>query len=256
MLVAALSWPSLAAHAQSRLSPAQAIADSARREIEAAQFVADTTKLDAMRAYLRRAMQRFPNDPLLEHYAGYATFRRANLIPDSQPQRLLPMLIEARGLLERSIRHKPMPESYAVLSSVVGRQIAFYPKGGDTLIMQAQAATMSGLNLHSENPRVWLMNGIAAFYTMPEHGGGYPVVEKLLRRAIRFFESERVQPPMPSWGHAEAYCWLGQALAKQKKYDDARVAYARALEIEPEFGWVKYVLMPELAVTDSTRRGQ
>lgn len=246
LAAAVLMAPGAVASAQ-RAPSARAIADSARREIEGAQLVGDTLRLDAVRRYLATGLRLYPNDPLLLHYAGYAAYRRLNLVPPEQDAVRVPaMAIEARDLLERSIQLRPMPESYAVLSSIIGRQIGYYPLQGDIYILAAQEATMNGLNLNSDNPRVWLMNGIAAFYTMPQHGGGYPVVEKLLRRAIRFFEAEKVEPPMPSWGHAEAYVWLGQALAKQGKLAEARVAYDKALQIEPTFGWVTYVLRPQL----------
>jgi tetratricopeptide (TPR) repeat protein len=238
---------STAAAQPSRQTDPAAIADSARRTIEAAQFVADTARLDAMRVYLRSALQQHPGNALLAHYAGYAGFRRVNLVPERDTARIRWMLLETRRLLERSIAQRPMAESYALLSSIIGRQIGYFPEGADTLITQANAATIHGLNLHSDNPRVWLMSGIGAFYTAPEHGGGYPKAEQQLRRAIRFFESERVSPPLPSWGHAEAWCWLGQALARQGKIAEARAAYERALQLEPEFGWVRYELLPALA---------
>ena len=240
-----------------RAPAARAIADSARREIEAAQLVGDTLRLDAIRRYIAAGLKRYPNDALLLHYAGYAAYRRLNLVPDAEAEARIPAMVkEARALLERSINIRPMAESYAVLSSLIGRQIGYYPLQGDVYILEAQAATMAGMNFASENPRVWLMNGIAAFYTMPQHGGGYPVVEKLLKRSIRFFEAEKVASPMPSWGHAEAYVWLGQALVKQGRLDEARTAYTRALEIEPKFGWVTYVLMPALEAESANRKAK
>lgn len=255
LAVAVIATPG-AATAQ-RAPAAREIADSARREIEAAQFVGDTLRLDAIRGYIGSGMKRFPNDPLLLHYAGYAAYRRLNLVPDSQASVRIPAMVkDARRLLERSIKIRPMAESYAVLSSLIGRQIGYYPLQGDVYILEAQAATMAGMNFASENPRVWLMNGIAAFYTAPQHGGGYPVVEKTLKRSIRFFEAEKVAAPMPSWGHAEAYVWLGQALAKQDRIEEARTAYTKALEIEPKFGWVTYVLMPELETQSANRKAK
>jgi tetratricopeptide (TPR) repeat protein len=246
LLIALTQIATAAVATTPRTLPVDPVADSARRTIEAAQFVADTSALDGIRKYLANAMKKRPNNPLLTHYAGYAAFRRVNLVPDTDSARTKKMLGEARSLLERSIALDPMPESYALLSSIIGRQIGYYQGGADTLVQQANNATFSALNLNSDNPRVWLMSGISAFYTLPEHGGGFDQAEKQLRRAIRFFEAENVPTPMPSWGHAEAWCWLGQTLAKKGKIAEAKEAYRRALEIEPEFGWVKYVLLPSL----------
>lgn len=248
----------LAAPVTAPAQSAVAIADSARRAIEAAQYTGDSTSLDSTRAYLRRALRQYPRDALLLHYAGYAAYRRLNLFPASEAGTRLPtMLVQTRALLEQSIKLKPMPESYAVLASIISRQIEHDPKKSADHILDAQAATMAGLNMDdSRNPRAWLMNGIAAFYTMQAHGGGFVPAEKLLRRAISFFEKENVSSPYPSWGHAEAYCWLGQALDKQGRTAEALAAYRKALELEPTYGWVKWVFIPEIEKRAAVGQGR
>jgi cytochrome c-type biogenesis protein CcmH/NrfG len=40
--------------------------------------------------------------------------------------------------------------------------------------------------------------------------------------------------------------WLGQALAQRGDVEGARKEYDRALQIAPDSGWVKYVLLPAL----------
>jgi tetratricopeptide (TPR) repeat protein len=46
------------------------------------------------------------------------------------------------------------------------------------------------------------------------------------------------------WGCAETYAWLGVALKDLGKTDEAKDAFNKALEIAPDYGWVKYVLLP------------
>jgi cytochrome c-type biogenesis protein CcmH/NrfG len=40
------------------------------------------------------------------------------------------------------------------------------------------------------------------------------------------------------------YAWLGQVYQKQNKNADAIAAYNKALEIDPNMRWVKFVLLP------------
>ena len=46
---------------------------------------------------------------------------------------------------------------------------------------------------------------------------------------------------------SETYAWLGLAYLDRDERDLARVAFERALEIDPHNGWVEHVLMPKLA---------
>ena len=77
-------------------------------------------------------------------------------------------------------------------------------------------------------------------------GGSEKDAEDLLRKAIARFGTEPENKPFPNWGRFDAHAWLGQVLAKRGDKQGARAEYARALEIAPQSGWVKYVLLPAL----------
>ena len=44
----------------------------------------------------------------------------------------------------------------------------------------------------------------------------------------------------------DAYAWLGQVAVRCGDPDAARRHYLQALEIEPQFAWVRSVLLPAL----------
>ncbi len=50
----------------------------------------------------------------------------------------------------------------------------------------------------------------------------------------------------PDWGQAENYAWMAQAYIEQDNLQQARQAYESALEVNPDYYWVKDVLLPEL----------
>jgi Flp pilus assembly protein TadD len=66
-----------------------------------------------------------------------------------------------------------------------------------------------------------------------------------LEQAAAAFE-QPAKNDLAHWGHGESLVWLG--IAKQKSGDaaGARTAWKKALELEPNYGWVKYVLLPSL----------
>jgi Flp pilus assembly protein TadD len=103
------------------------------------------------------------------------------------------------------------------------------------------------VSLGPNNPRVWLLKGISSFHAPRMFGGGTDKAGRELEKAIQLFATDKPAPPAPAWGLADAYIWLGQVLEKQEKPDSARALYQKALQVEPEYGWVKFVLLPRVA---------
>jgi tetratricopeptide (TPR) repeat protein len=247
VLVMTTATPVIPAVAQA-LSGRDRWADTARVEIETAYTSGDVERVRGARALVERALTAFPADPLLEHYYAYALHREVNLLMGrgrAKEEEYRPLLKQADSILERSAAKLPLAETHALRSSVLG-QLINNPLRGMTLGPQSGSAMDRALELGPRNPRVWLLRGVGAMFTPTMFGGGADRAEEYLRKAIALFPSDRPAPPLPAWGHAEAYAWLGQALHKQKRLDDARAAYAKSLELQPENGWVRHVLLPAL----------
>jgi tetratricopeptide (TPR) repeat protein len=223
-------------------------ADSARVEIETAMALGDLGRIREAGALLERALSAFSDDPLLLHYLGYARYREATLMQGKKydDKEYRPLLEVADSLLERSASKLPLPETHAVRSSVLGQMIGSNPLRGMTLGPRSGDAMERALELGPSNPRVWLMRGIGAMFTPSMFGGGLDKAEEYLSKSLALFPNDRPAPPMPAWGHAEAYIWMGQLHKRRDRINDARQAYNRALELQPDNGWVKHVLLPGL----------
>jgi tetratricopeptide (TPR) repeat protein len=247
MIVAcAVMLPSLSGAQAPALTGAAKWADSAAREIDRATITSDLARLQAVRTLLDRALVAFPNDPLLLHYQGFELFRESGLLDGLRRSAEVPALMEkARAILERSNSLKPMPETHALLSSVLGRMIGADPEQAMTLGPQSQEEMGAAVATGANNPRVWLLRSIGSIYTPVEYGGGLPIAEDQLNKAIEFFNNDHPVVPAPSWGKAEAYAWLGQVLQKENK-PGAAAAYDKALALEPNYLWVKSVLLPSV----------
>ena len=126
-----------------------------------------------------------------------------------------------------------MPETNALLGSVYGQLISSQPSLGMELGMASQREDDEALRTGADNPRVWLLTGMGAIFSPPEYGGGLPVAEQRLNRAIELFKQDNPPPGQPRWGHAEAYVWLGQVYEKQGNKQKAASAYAKAVELAP-----------------------
>ena len=138
-------------------------------------------------------------------------------------------------------------EAYVLLSSAYGRQIGLNPIKGMVLGRRAQKALKKAVQLAPDNPRVVLCTAIRDFNTPGMFGGSKEKGLQGFQRAAELFAREEPTDPIhPVWGHSRTYAWLGLAHQDRGELALARAAFAKALAINPDFGWVKNVLLPEL----------
>ncbi len=138
-------------------------------------------------------------------------------------------------------------EAYALLASAYGRQIGLNPAKGIVLGRRAQKALKKAAQLAPDNPRVVLCTAIRDFNTPGMFGGSKEKGLQGFQRAAELFAREELSDPIqPAWGHSRTYAWLGLAYQDRGELAPARAAFAKALAINPEFSWVKNVLLPEL----------
>jgi Flp pilus assembly protein TadD len=223
--------------------------DSALILIDGGTAQGTAEALDPAIALIDRVLTIVPKDGMLLHYKGYALYRRSNLMQaNAKPDEIKRVLEEAETALEESGKTLNWPETFALRGSVLGQMIAVNPGPINAMRYgpRADAASDRAVELGPNNPRVFLLRGIGNIFKPALFGGGADNAERDIKKAIDLFATDKPQPPMPSWGHAEAYAWLGQVHVKQEKFDAARAAYVKALEIEPENAWVKHVLLPAL----------
>lgn len=229
---------------QHALSGAARWVDSVRVVADRAYIVGDTAGFSMAFRLAQRSLTAFPDDAMLLHLQGYIRYRQAQRIRDFDLA--LPVYEEAVSLLERSAALRPLPETYALLASATGSMIGDSMMRGIRFGMRASRAEERADELGAENPRVLLLRAVSAWYKPSAFGGGEEKARALLQRALRNFAADAPPRPMPQWGHAEAYAWLGQMELKAGNRNAARAAYAKALSLAPGFAWVQYVLLPSV----------
>jgi hypothetical protein len=113
-------------------------------------------------------------------------------------------------------------------------------------------ARRRALDLGPTNPRALLMDAGMIFNTPPERGGDQQKGIDRWLEAIHRFEEERRSPPanplMPDWGLPLAYGWLSQIYlnATPPRLEEARHAADTALELRPDFWFVREQIVPKL----------
>ncbi len=221
--------------------------DSLRALIDRALVTSRPADFDRALAFVDDALSRKPNDAVLLHYRGFMLYRKASFLAttgrDAHVARA--MFEDAEQSLARSAASLRWPETAALQSAVVGQLISL---GGAMAGLRMGARSMRLLDeavaTGPDNPRVWMLKGVADLYRPRLFGGSAEKAEVSLKRALALFVKDAPVSPAPWWGYAEAYGWLGQVYVKQGRIEEARVAYAKALDLQPGNAWVLELLLP------------
>ena len=156
---------------------------------------------------------------------------------------------EAIDLLKESIKlNDAAADTYALLARAYGSKIVLNPMRGMDLGIRSSNALEKAEYLEPENQRVFLIAGISALFTSELFGGGIEKAKEYFLKAASFFEAYNLSNPVyPNWGYAEVFAWLGQTAERQDDPEAAESYYQKALEIDPDYGWVKYQLLSRMA---------
>ena len=238
--IISVTYPTLAQSADSLII-------SGRQMLQAGESANDLDAMYAARATFDRTLADTSLSAWGHYYIALADYRIAGLLEgeSKDPSEHLNAAVEH---LKKATEIDPQAaEAYALLSSVYGWQIGLSPMKTMILGPRVGKAIQKAKQLAPDNPRVVLSAAISDFNTPEMFGGSKEKGLQGLQRAAELFaQEEPTDPIQPAWGHREAYAWLGIAYQNRGELEPARVAFEKALEIDPDFGWVKDWLLPEL----------
>lgn len=133
--------------------------------------------------------------------------------------------------------------SLAKMARLNGATMAFNNWKAMYLGPQSKKLVDRALKAEPECPEAWMQRGGSLLFTPAMFGGDVDEAVIVFEKAVRYYEA---QPNHASnWQYLDALAWLGQAYQKADRPAEAAEVFTKALEIEPNFGWVKYKLLPK-----------
>ncbi len=226
------------------------------RAMERASLRSSATELATSVKPLDAALAADAKNPALLYARGFAHYAAtASLRAAKNKEALIAEFERAIAVLER-VKGQPWEaEAAALHSSILGSLIGL--KGGlsgMTLSPKAAKLIDRAAKALPGNPRVLMVRGTTLVNTPPAFGGDVAGGAKLLAQAAEIFAAtqtaegkDKGAEPGPRWGRAETLAWLGIARKKMGDSVGARAAWEGALALEPDYGWVKFALLPSLA---------
>jgi tetratricopeptide (TPR) repeat protein len=221
---------------------------SAKETVERGSLVFDKDLLMQGHSMFERALAIEPDNLLLQYHVAYAEYRLMTYLFNREKDRFDPVADKAVERLDRILRRKTnWSEAQALLSAIHGLQIAKSWTRALTLGPKANSLAQQATENDPDNPRAWLMHAAQKLNTPRMFGGSIDEAFDAYKKAVELFENRGEYDPLePSWGYTDALVWLGITYERLDRDEDALAVFQKVLDVEPEYGWVKYNLLPSL----------
>lgn len=219
-----------------------------KEKIESAHLHWDKNGMLEARAFFERILSKTDKVWLVNYYIAYCDYRLTTYaFGENNKKEAKKYVNDGIKRLKISIEAKSnFADAYALLSSFYGNKIALNPWSGFWYGPKSGKMIEKAFALEPNNPRLHIISGISAYYTPETWGGSKEKSRETFNKAAELFKNENVEAILPDWGYSEVYGWLGLVELNLGDTSSAKVHFKRALEINPENGWVKYNLLPQV----------
>lgn len=162
-------------------------------------------------------------------------------------------LLRAEQAARAGLALRPNDVEFVVmLADVLIWRLVADPAKFPAIAPEVRTLRAHAFGLQPDNPRALIMDAGLVFNTPPERGGDRQKGLALWKRAITLFEQEAAKPatdPLrPDWGLALSYAWVCDLhlAMRPRQIDEARTSARKALEMRPDFWYVREVIAPRL----------
>lgn len=203
---------------------------AAGSELENARDRQDRAALEKIAGALGAAAKSAPKDAEAQFRAAEAASYQAEVAIELKDKVGAKNAADA-GIVfaEKAIELQPKnAENYRILATLCGQVIPANPLAGMSYGKRAKDAIAKALELNPKSAEVHVAEGVGNYYLPSVLGGGPDLAVKNFNEAIALDSK-----------CADAYMWLGISLRKMHKNAEARVAFAKSVELNPRRQWTK-----------------
>ena len=209
------------------------LAGAAPSPLEMARDQQDRGALQNLVNDYSAAAARTPNDAGAQYLAALASSYLAEVALEVRDRKQAEQAaVRGVKLAERAVALKPeTAEYYRVLGTLCGQVVPANVLTGLSYGKRAQEAINKAVEKDPKLAGVYVARGVGNYYLPPALGGGVELAIADFRKALQLDAKS-----------AEAYLWLGLSLRKENKNAEARQAFGKSLELNPNRIWVKQQL--------------
>jgi tetratricopeptide (TPR) repeat protein len=208
------------------------MAAAAPSPMEAARDKQDRAALTELAAQAGGAAAKAPNDAEAQYRAALANCYLAEVAIELHDRKGGRQIAE-QGIrfAEKTVAMKPgNAEYYRLLGTLYGQAITDI-MSGLSYGSKAKDAINRAVEKAPNSSMMYVARGVGNYYVPAQLGGGAKLAIPDFQKAI---ELDRA--------NAEAWLWLGLSLRKENRDAEARQAFAKSLELNPNRLWAKQQL--------------
>ena len=155
-------------------------------------------------------------------------------------------IVKAKKNVEQLIESDDQwAEVHALKSAFLSVEMSFSPSKGMYLGAKSAQHIESAIKADPLEPTGWVQKGGSKLFTPKMFGGSIGEAIKCYKEAIRLYETDTMRISN-NWQYINTLAWLGNAYKQNENYEMAKQTYRKAIAVEPEFYWVKNILIPDL----------
>lgn len=139
---------------------------------------------------------------------------------------------------------KKWAEPKALLGGLYGMKISYSPMKGMYYGPKSSSLLEEAVKDSPKSALAWKLYANSKLFTPEMWGGDINEAIRAYKKSIQLYESQK-ETSAHNWFYIDAYAFLGQAYLKNKDKANAIATYEKVLAIEPDYHWVKNVLLPE-----------
>jgi tetratricopeptide (TPR) repeat protein len=193
----------------------------------------DRPALEKMASELSAAADKRPADPEAQYQTALAYSYLAEVSQEQRDNGGAKRAAES-GIhaAERAVALKPSHAEYhRILGTLCGQVIPANVLAGFSYGKRARESVEKAIQLDPKSAQAYVSRGVGNYYLPSVLGGGIDLAIGDFRKAIE------LDPKLD-----EAYLWLGLALRKQSHNAEARKAFEKVLDLNPDRAWAKQQL--------------
>jgi tetratricopeptide (TPR) repeat protein len=197
---------------------------AAPSDLEKARDLEDRPALERMAADLAAAAQKSPDNADAQYRSALGSSYLAEVLLELRDKAAAEHAARA-GIpaAERAVALKPdISEYHRILGTLCGQVVPANVLLGMSYGKRAQDEIQKAITLDAKSAKAYLARGIGNYYLPAMFGGGPELAVRDMQRTIELDNQS-----------AEAYLWLGLALRKLHRNEEAREAFTKSLALNP-----------------------
>ncbi len=202
-------------------------------DLQSARDRQDRPALEKMIAGLQAKADKQPSDAQAHYQLALAESFAAEIAMEIRDKARSREMAEAgMRAAEKAVNLKGSSAEYhRMLGTLCGQMVSSNGMAGLRYAKCALNSVNKAIEMDPKSSDAYVSHGVGNYYLPPAFGGG-------IELAIKDFEKAIELNPK----NADAQVWLGVSLRKANRPGDARKAFARALELNPNRVWAKQQL--------------